>query len=130
MNKRIALMCLGLRISPHFFYSSDETFLWFSPLGGCRTLEVEGSEEVKATGAEDKRGCTYSVTVKADGTVLPGQLIYGGKTSLSTPGHKPNKATAAWQPLPAREKANREGYVVTQSPVSDVLIWVFSLQGF
>ena len=36
-------------------------------------------------GKEDKRGCTILVTTCADGSVLPFQMIFGGKTEASLP---------------------------------------------
>ncbi|MGQ3192894.1 hypothetical protein, partial [Neoaquamicrobium sediminum] len=43
------------------------------------------------------------------------QLIYEGKTDLSTPGGKP-KHVKAWQPLAARVAADAAGHDVTATP--------------
>jgi hypothetical protein len=90
MNQRIAFTTLmaGLDANdaPHFVYSMDETIVWFVPMGGCRTLAEKGSRRVYVFGSEEKKGYTISFTIKADGTVLPMQLIYQGTTDLSTAG--------------------------------------------
>ncbi len=40
---------------------------------------------MEVIGADDKRGCTVSITTCGDGTVLPFQMIFKGKTQASLP---------------------------------------------
>lgn len=42
-------------------------------------------QSVEVIGAEDKRGCTVLITTCGDGSVLPMQMIFGGKTEASLP---------------------------------------------
>lgn len=50
-------------------------------------------QNVEVIGADDKRGCTVSITTCGDGTVLPIQMIFEGKTEASLP--KSNKLPEA-----------------------------------
>ncbi|KAJ9530498.1 hypothetical protein QJQ45_012468, partial [Haematococcus lacustris] len=115
MNLRAALIVYAKRIPPELFYSMDETFVFFAPMAGSTTLAEEGSKQVFVAATEQKKGLTVCLTVKASGHVLPLQLIYEGKTDLSTPGGKPKNARA-WQPLPARVAADAAGHDVTATP--------------
>ncbi|GFH32369.1 uncharacterized protein HaLaN_31579 [Haematococcus lacustris] len=115
MNLRAALIVYAKRIPPVLFYSMDETFVFFAPMAGSTTLAEEGSKQVFVAATEQKKGLTVCLTVKASGHVLPLQLIYEGKTDLSTPGGKPKNARA-WQPLPARVAADAAGHDVTATP--------------
>ncbi|KAJ9527130.1 hypothetical protein QJQ45_025180, partial [Haematococcus lacustris] len=115
MDLRAALIVYAKRIPPELFYSMDETFVFFAPMAGSTTLAEEGSKQVFVAATEQKKGLTVCLTVKASGHVLPLQLIYEGKTDLSTPGGKPKNARA-WQPLPARVAADAAGHDVTATP--------------
>ncbi|KAG5649634.1 hypothetical protein H0H81_002764, partial [Sphagnurus paluster] len=44
-----------------------------------------GSKQVQLIGGEEKRAFTILVSVASDGTVLPMQAIYAGKTKRSQP---------------------------------------------
>ncbi len=60
----------------------DETFVYFAPMGNATTLEVKGTNEVKATAMDIKMGCTVAVTITPKGKVLPlhvGALQAGGR---------------------------------------------------
>lgn len=42
-------------------------------------------QSVEVIGADDKRGCTVTITTTGDGQVLPFQVILKGKTNASLP---------------------------------------------
>ncbi|KAJ9509508.1 hypothetical protein QJQ45_001946 [Haematococcus lacustris] len=115
MNMRAALLVFAKGVPPELFYSMDETFVFFAPMAGSTTLAKQGSKQVYVAASEQKKGITVCLTVKASGHVLPMQLIYEGKTDLSTPGGKP-KHVKAWQPLAARVAADAAGHDVTATP--------------
>ncbi|KAJ9511411.1 hypothetical protein QJQ45_029919 [Haematococcus lacustris] len=115
MNMRAALLVFAKGVPPELFYSMDETFVFFAPMAGSTTLAEQGSKQVYVAASEQKKGITVCLTVKASRHVLPMQLIYEGKTDLSTPGGKP-KHVKAWQPLPARVAADAAGHDVTATP--------------
>lgn len=54
-------------------------------MGKERTWEKKGSKDIKVTGMEDKRQVTCCVSSSSDGTLLPMQIIFTGKTKRSLP---------------------------------------------
>jgi hypothetical protein len=54
-------------------------------MGKERTWEKKGSKDIKVTGMEDKRQVTCCVSSSSDGTLLPMQIIFTGKTKRCLP---------------------------------------------
>lgn len=85
MTQRLAINVFEGQIPRELLFSMDETFCFFVPMGHTSTLAQRGSKNVAVVGADDKRGCTVLVTTAGDGSVLPFQMIFGGKTEASLP---------------------------------------------
>ena len=66
------------------FVNSDQTQAVFAP-GDKVTYAATGSKQVQVQGEDEKRAFTVLVSVASDGTVLPMQAIYSGKTQRSRP---------------------------------------------
>jgi hypothetical protein len=66
------------------FVNSDQTQAVFAP-GDKVTYAATGSKQVQVQGEDEKRAFTVLVSVASDGTVLPMQAIYSGKTPRSRP---------------------------------------------
>jgi hypothetical protein len=63
---------------------SDQTQVLFAP-GDKVTWAEKGAKQVAVLGGEEKRAFTVMMTVASDGTLLPLQAIYAGKTPCSCP---------------------------------------------
>ena len=66
------------------YVNSDQTQAVFAP-GDKMTWTATGEKQVAVHGGDEKRAFTLMVSVGSDGTVLPMQAIYAGKTSRSCP---------------------------------------------
>ena len=66
------------------FVNSDQTQAVFAPRDKI-TYTAIGSKQVQVQGEDEKRAFTVLVSVASDGTVLPMQAIYSGKTQCSCP---------------------------------------------
>lgn len=71
--------------------NSDQTQVLYAP-GDKVTWTEKGAKQVPVLGAEEKRAFTALISVACDGTFLPLQAIYSGKTprscpSLNSPNH-------------------------------------------
>jgi len=66
------------------FVNSDQTQTVFAPGDKMTWTEAE-EKQVVIHGGDEKRAFTLMVSVGSDGTVLPMQAIYAGKTSRSCP---------------------------------------------
>jgi len=76
------------------YVNSDQTQILYAP-GNRMTWNQTGSKQVAVVGMDKKRAFTLLVSVAADGTILPFQAIYQGKTKLSIPvATSPNYADA------------------------------------
>ncbi len=64
--------------------NSDQTQVVYAP-GNQMTWTPMGEKQVAVVGNEEKRAFTLLVSVVANGTVLPLQAIYQGKTNRSLP---------------------------------------------
>ena len=64
--------------------NADQTPLSYVSTGNY-TFDRRGTREVPVVGSKDKRMITATFTVTANGTFLPMQLIYSGKTNRSQP---------------------------------------------
>ncbi len=64
--------------------NSDQTMVVYAP-GDKLTWAETGSKQVPIVGSEEKRAFTALLSVANDGTLLPIQAIYAGKTFRSTP---------------------------------------------
>ncbi|CAG2250108.1 unnamed protein product [Mytilus edulis] len=62
----------------------DQTGCQLIP-GGDWTMEQQGSQQVPITGIDDKRQITLLLATSMNGSLLPPQLIYQGKTDRSLP---------------------------------------------
>jgi DDE superfamily endonuclease len=71
-------------IAAKLWVNSDQTQGVYAP-GDKMTWAPKGSKQVPVHGAEEKRAFTLMVSVASDGTVLPMQAIYTGKTERSCP---------------------------------------------
>jgi len=71
-------------IPPDLYVNSDQTQAVFCP-GGKMTYAEVGAKQVSLVGGEEKRAFTVMVSVANDGTLLPFQAIYEGKTTKSCP---------------------------------------------
>ena len=66
------------------YVNSDQTQVVYAP-GDKMTYAERGSKQVSLVGGDEKRAFTVMVSVANDGTLLPFQAIYEGKTAVSTP---------------------------------------------
>jgi len=66
------------------YVNSDQTQVVYAP-GDKLTYAERGSKQVSLVGGDEKRAFTVMVSVANDGSLLPFQAIYEGKTALSTP---------------------------------------------
>lgn len=66
-------------IPPQLIFNFDQTGLKIVPVSNW-TLATEGSTQVDIIGLEDKREITALLGSKADGCLLPPQILYQGKT--------------------------------------------------
>ncbi|KAF8219543.1 hypothetical protein L208DRAFT_1549314, partial [Tricholoma matsutake] len=66
------------------YVNSDQTQIIYA-LGNQMMWTETGSKQVAVIGVDEKRAFTLMVSVAADRTVLPFQVIYQGKTKLSLP---------------------------------------------
>ena len=71
-------------IPPSLIINLDQTPTKFVP-GSNSTLAKTGSTNVPIIGMSDKRMITATFAITLNGTFLPMQLIYGGKTKQSLP---------------------------------------------
>lgn len=76
---RIAALAKQYKVSAHLIMNFDQTGLHLVP-NSKRTYEKNGSEDVKILGDGDKRQITVVVGSCLDGSLIPLQLIYEGKT--------------------------------------------------
>ncbi|KAF8800178.1 hypothetical protein BYT27DRAFT_7038673, partial [Phlegmacium glaucopus] len=66
------------------YVNSDQTQVVYAP-GDKMTYAPIGAKQVALVGGEEKRAFTVMVSVANDGTLLPFQAIYEGKTHVSCP---------------------------------------------
>ena len=66
------------------FINSDQTQAVFAPEDKV-TYAATGSKQIQVQGEDEKRAFTVLVSIASDGTVLPMQAIYSGKTHRSFP---------------------------------------------
>lgn len=71
-------------IPAKLFVNSDQTQTVFAS-GDKLTWAETGAKQIPILGGEEKRAFTVLVSVACDGTVLPMQAIYSGKTHRSQP---------------------------------------------
>lgn len=71
-------------IPPSLFVNSDQTNVVYAP-GDKMTWTDTGSNQVSLVGVEEKRAFTTMVSVASNGTLLPFQAIYQGKSDRSCP---------------------------------------------
>jgi hypothetical protein len=71
-------------IPAKLYVNSDQTQLVYAP-GNRMTWAQTGSKQVAVVEMDEKRAFTLLVSVATDGTILPFQAIFQGKTRLSLP---------------------------------------------
>ena len=71
-------------IPEELLVNSDQTQVLFAP-GDKISWAETGSKQVPVLGCEEKRAFTVLISVASNGTVLPMQVIYTGKTHRSRP---------------------------------------------
>jgi hypothetical protein len=71
-------------IPAELYVNSDQTQVMYAP-GDKMTWADAGAKQVSLTNTDEKRAFTVMVSVASDGTLLPFQAIYQGKTSRSCP---------------------------------------------
>ncbi|TFK63785.1 hypothetical protein BDN72DRAFT_775506 [Pluteus cervinus] len=71
-------------IPPQLWVNSDQTKMVYAP-GGQLTWGETGAKQIQVLGNDEKRAITVFVSVSSDGTLLPMQVIYGGKSARSCP---------------------------------------------
>jgi hypothetical protein len=67
-------------IPPELYVNSDQTQVTYAP-GDKMTWADTGAKQVSLTKTDEKRAFTVMVSVASDGTLLPFQAIYQGKTT-------------------------------------------------
>jgi hypothetical protein len=82
---RLAYLVHVYQVPPALVVNPDQTAIHFLSTGNARTYEKVGRKDVAVTGKEDKRQITPVVSSAADGTLLPLQLVFKGKTPRSLP---------------------------------------------
>jgi len=71
-------------IPAELYANSDQTQRLYAP-GDRLTYAETGAKQVSVIGGDEKRAFTVVVTVTSDGTLLPFQAVYQGKTGRSCP---------------------------------------------
>ena len=79
-------------IPPALILNWDHTSLKYVPVSSW-TMAKEGSKQMEISGIDDKRQITALFTVSLDGSFLPIQLIYCGKSHACLP---PTKLPSDW----------------------------------
>jgi hypothetical protein len=93
--------------------NSDQTQLTLSQ--GCHMTYAEiGSRQVVTVGSDEKRAITVMASLSNDGTLLPFQAIYQGKTTASQPSKKSLSYEAAIRAGFLFESSNTPMYWSTQ----------------
>jgi hypothetical protein len=82
--QRKAYLLKEFDIPPALYANSDQTQRLYAP-GDRLTYAEQGAKQVSLIGGDEKRAFTVMVTVTSDGTLLPFQAIYQGKTERSCP---------------------------------------------
>jgi len=82
---RLAYYVRVFNVPPSNVFNADQTGLTLVPSGNDRTYDVKGGKDVSVIGSEEKRAFTVCLGSAADGTILPFQSIWKGKTTSSLP---------------------------------------------
>ena len=82
--KQIARMVQLRDIPDSLIINLDQTGINLVPTGDW-TMAAEGSRRVEVAGLGDKRQITATFAASLDGTFLPMQILYQGKTGRSHP---------------------------------------------
>ncbi|CAK5265356.1 unnamed protein product [Mycena citricolor] len=85
-NLREALLVRDYNIPAALRVNSDQTQIVYQQ-GTKTTWSKRGAKQVNTVGMEEKRAFTLFPSIAADGTLLPMQAIFSGKTTASCP-HK------------------------------------------
>jgi hypothetical protein len=66
-------------------FNADQTEVVLIPLGNNQTYDIKGKKDISVIFGEEKRAFTAVLGSAADGTILPFQSIWKGKTVKSLP---------------------------------------------
>ena len=83
-HHEIASVVEKYNIPLEFVINSDQTPSKYVTAGRT-TMAAKNASTVPLAGSNDKRAITLTLSVVLDGTILPFQCIYGGKTTRSIP---------------------------------------------
>lgn len=86
MAQSIAATMGSYDVHPSLVINCDQAGLHLVP-ASARSYEAKGARSVPVAGADDKRQITVVVSSALDGTLLPLQLIFQGKTAACLPAH-------------------------------------------
>ena len=82
---RLAYYVRVFNVPPSNVFNADQTGVTLVPSGNDRTYDVKGGKDISVIGSEEKRAFTVCLGSAADGTILPFQSIWKGKTTSSLP---------------------------------------------
>jgi hypothetical protein len=82
---RLAYYVRVFNVPPSNLFNADQTGVTLVPSGNDRTYDVKRGKDISVIGSEEKRAFTACLGSAADGTILPFQSIWKGKTTSSLP---------------------------------------------
>jgi hypothetical protein len=82
---RLAYYVRVCSVPPSNIFNADQTGVTLVPSGNDRTYDAKGGKDVSVIGSEEKWAFTVCLCSAADGTILPFQSIWKGKTTSSLP---------------------------------------------
>lgn len=87
------MLFLRCQVHPSLIINMDQTGVRLVP-AATHTYETAGSSAVCVVGKDDKRQITACVASAMNGSMLPLQLVFEGKTSACLPEHTPTSRAA------------------------------------
>ncbi|CAM6090114.1 unnamed protein product [Calypogeia fissa] len=85
MTHRIAYLVHAYRIPECLVVNGDQTRMRVMPVGAERTYTLQGAQDVKEAGKNDKRQVTLLLACLVEGDLLPVQMIFKGKKPVVLP---------------------------------------------
>ena len=82
---RLAYYVRVFNISMSHVFNVDQTGVVLIPSGNDRTFDLKGKKDVPILGSEEKCAFTAVIGSAADGTILPFQSVWKGKTVNALP---------------------------------------------
>jgi hypothetical protein len=105
---RLSFTILNENIHPLMVVNADQTGVILVPGGTQQTYEEQGVKQVLIHGKEEKRAFTAVLATSLDGSVLPSQSVWMGKTEQSLPSQNANYSQ--------RNIAESEGHCFVLNP--------------